>query len=349
MLKKIDEKVIKFFVNKFSNKKLGQAYIFLGNENSIKNNTVKELFKIINCLKKPSLNSYCNECSNCVKVNNDFHPDFIEVLLLPGKHQLHKIQFTSDAGKPNPDKVISLNDKLKYTNYEAEYRFIIINSTDTMDAPCSNSFLKMLEEPPANTIFFLLTQNINNLLPTIISRCNVINLQQINTNDIIEYLTEKFKLSTEEVVAIMSTCADNYEEAEILLANKKFIEFRKETVEAILLFLKSKKYDKIIPFIKNYYDKYYKKDTENIFKKGIYNVINTIYRDILILNYCGNEKIINKDFLGDIKEISNCIDMNLLLKFSFKTFDSLKEVKFKLNPKIVLDNLFIEKEEEFYA
>lgn len=343
---KIDDNIIKLFISKYSNNKLGQAYIFLGNENNVKNNTLKEIFKIINCLNNKELSSYCGVCSNCVKIIKDFHPDYIEIPLLPNKQQLVKIQFTSDSSTPNPDKVVSLNDKLKYTNYEAEYRFVVIHATDTMESSCANSFLKGLEEPPANTVFFLLTKNINNLLPTIISRCNVILLSPIDNKEIIDFLKQDSKLDEKEIIAVLNTVCNNIEEAEFLLENQRYLEFRKETIKTVIMFLRTKDYSKVIPYIKDYYDKYYKKDSEHIFKKCIYGIMNTFYRDVLIWKLCKmKEKIINQDFLEDIVKVSTQIEVNNLLIFSFKLYNALQNIKFNINPKVVLDNLFIEKEE----
>jgi DNA polymerase-3 subunit delta' len=69
------------------------------------------------------------------------------------------------------DQVRSLGDLLAVTPSMSAWRAIVIDSVDDLEASAANALLKMLEEPPANTLFFLVSHNPGRLLPTIRSRC----------------------------------------------------------------------------------------------------------------------------------------------------------------------------------
>ena len=92
------------------------------------------------------------------------HPDFrwVERLERPAGGLARNISV---------DQIRSLQDLLSVTPSMSPWRAIVIDSVDDLEASAANALLKMLEEPPANTIFFLVSHAPGRLLPTIRSRC----------------------------------------------------------------------------------------------------------------------------------------------------------------------------------
>lgn len=86
-------------------------------------------------------------------------------------------------------KFLSLN------SYEGSYKFIIIWLPEMMNDATANKLLKVLEEPPKKTIFFLVTEREDLLLPTIISRCQLVKLNRLSDEDIAQFLIDKNGLS----------------------------------------------------------------------------------------------------------------------------------------------------------
>jgi DNA polymerase-3 subunit delta' len=77
------------------------------------------------------------------------------------------------------DQVRSLGDLLAVTPSMSAWRAIVIDSVDDLEASAANALLKMLEEPPANTLFFLVSHNPGRLLPTIRSRCRRLDFSKL--------------------------------------------------------------------------------------------------------------------------------------------------------------------------
>ncbi|MDQ3078211.1 MAG: DNA polymerase III subunit delta' [Pseudomonadota bacterium] len=77
------------------------------------------------------------------------------------------------------DQVRSLGDMLGVTPSMSPWRAIVIDSADDLEASAANALLKMLEEPPANTIFFLVAHAPGRLLPTIRSRCRRLDFEPL--------------------------------------------------------------------------------------------------------------------------------------------------------------------------
>ena len=101
----------------------------------------------------------CGHCSACYLLTQGIHPD------------IHYV------GQALPDKAIKidqirdLQQDVYQTPQRGAYRFIIIDPADKMNVPAANALLKILEEPPAHTVFILLAEQIGSLPATILSRC----------------------------------------------------------------------------------------------------------------------------------------------------------------------------------
>ena len=78
------------------------------------------------------------------------------------------------------DQVRSLGDLFDLTPALSPWRVVVIDSIDDLEKSAANALLKMLEEPPANTIFFLVSHSPGRLLPTIRSRCRRLDFQSLD-------------------------------------------------------------------------------------------------------------------------------------------------------------------------
>ena len=88
---------------------------------------------------------------------------------------------TSNLGRNiSVDQVRSLGDLFDLTPALSPWRVVVIDSIDDLEKSAANALLKMLEEPPANTIFFLVSHAPGRLLPTIRSRCRRLDFQSLN-------------------------------------------------------------------------------------------------------------------------------------------------------------------------
>ncbi|PIP14363.1 MAG: hypothetical protein COX48_01245 [bacterium (Candidatus Stahlbacteria) CG23_combo_of_CG06-09_8_20_14_all_34_7] len=75
--------------------------------------------------------------------------------------------------------------------YIAPKRVIIVKNTEMMRKEAANTFLKILEEPPKSTMFILTTDNINGVIPTIVSRCQILKFGYLREEEITDYLIMK--------------------------------------------------------------------------------------------------------------------------------------------------------------
>lgn len=136
------------------NDKISHAYIFEGSNCIDKKSFAESFVKGILCHKKTGEN--CGECSNCDKIDHENHEDIIYI--------------SANGNSIKDADIVGMQDRLK-TKPFGDRNIVIIEDSDTMTLRAQNRLLKTLEEPPGNSVIILLSENMENLVQTIQSRC----------------------------------------------------------------------------------------------------------------------------------------------------------------------------------
>ncbi len=135
--------------------RVSHAYLFCGTRGTGKTSSAKILAKAVNC-ENPVNGNPCNECSSCKAIDSGSATDVLEI----------------DAASNNRvDNVRDLRDEVVYPPSVLKKRVYIIDEVHMLTDSAFNALLKTLEEPPEYVVFILATTEINELPPTIISRC----------------------------------------------------------------------------------------------------------------------------------------------------------------------------------
>lgn len=156
--------------------RLAHAYLFTGDDLQELEGMARTLAKTLNCQNPRRIGGAavdcCDVCSRCLRVNDGNFPDLFFVRP-ESKLRLLKIgQFTRREDSPPT----VMNDFIHMKPYEGGRKVGVIVEADRMNENACNSFLKTLEEPPANSVIILLTTQPQQILDTIQSRCLRLNL-----------------------------------------------------------------------------------------------------------------------------------------------------------------------------
>lgn len=143
-------------------KRLSHAYLFLGCQKEIMEKCALKFAKALNCLKQTGGLTGCEECISCRKIEHFNHPDIGHIHAEGISHQT-KIEQIRNLRKDACLKPI-----------EARKKVYIIYDADSMTEQASNCLLKTIEEPPKDVIIILIGSNLSSILPTIVSRCQII-------------------------------------------------------------------------------------------------------------------------------------------------------------------------------
>lgn len=102
--------------------------------------------------------------------------------------------------------------KLNLKSFESEYKILILWMPEYLGNE-GNKLLKLIEEPPANTLFILVAENESLVLPTILSRCQTVRIPPIEISDVAEALVQRSKLNAEQAMQLAAVSEGNYREA----------------------------------------------------------------------------------------------------------------------------------------
>lgn len=111
--------------------------------------------------------------------------------------------------------------------YESDFKVVIIWMAEKMNPSASNKLLKAIEEPPEKTIFLLLAEEQEQILPTILSRTQIIHFKRLTKAEIKEAITQSFNLPDEEITTVNNLCNGNYNEALKLLQHNEAVIFNR--------------------------------------------------------------------------------------------------------------------------
>ncbi|MCZ6598607.1 MAG: DNA polymerase III subunit gamma/tau [Planctomycetota bacterium] len=157
--------------------RIGHAYLFSGPRGTGKTTTARILAKCLNCEKGPTATP-CGACERCVAADEGTEPDLIEI---------------DAATHTGVDNIRELRQQTSYAPMRARYKVYIVDEVHMLSKPAFNALLKTLEEPPPHVVFLFATTELHKVLPTILSRCQVLKLAPLSEERIAARLTEVFE------------------------------------------------------------------------------------------------------------------------------------------------------------
>lgn len=179
------------------NRSISHAYLLEGDRSIDKLGLAESFVKAILC--KESEGDSCECCPSCSKISHGNHEDVI---------------YLSAEGNSIKDEAVEeLQSRLKKKPYVGDRNIVILQDADTMTPRAQNRLLKTLEEPAPGTVMILLSENMENLVQTILSRCVIFRLNP--------YETLEYKNVLDQAILI----------ADMLLDGRPFYEITKQIAD----------------------------------------------------------------------------------------------------------------------
>jgi len=228
------------------------------------------------------------------------------------------------------DLIVSVYQK----PYESDRKIYIINNSEDMTMQAANTFLKTLEEPAGNTTIILLTENCNFLIPTIVSRCQIIKFEKINNEQIIDYIKDKFNLDLNTARLIAYYSQGVLYNAEKIATNQNDILKRREEIIKI--------FDRILIHDKNAifeYETYFEDNKDKI--DEITEILMIWLRDVYFKKHKIDDLIINIDFVDLLEKHAKSLERQKIDEL-IKYLQNVKyDMKSNVNYKLIIDNMLM--------
>lgn len=260
--------------------KISHAYIIQGEKLSGKKMIADIFARSLQCECED--NKPCNECRSCKQAIGKNHPDIIYV----------------SHDKPNVISVDNIREQINadiaIKPYSGSYKIYIMDEAEKMNPQAQNALLKTLEEPPEYAVIILLASNIEMMLPTILSRCVVMNIKAISNDEIKGYLMKKVEIPDYLANVCASFARGNLGRAINLASNEEF-EQMKQDVLGLLKNISELEYNQMSKAAKDIEEKKY--DINDYL-----DLCMIWYRDILLMKSGSDTKhIIFSEELFDLR------------------------------------------------
>ena len=217
------DKAISFLRSSIENNRIAHAYIFTGPSGVGKKITALNYAKALNCLADTAERP-CNKCISCTKIESSNHPDVF--LVKPDKTG------RSETSSVKIDAIREIIRSIGLKPYEGRYKVYIIDNAGGLTEEASNAILKTLEEPPANSVMILIVENLDALLSTILSRCQVVKFFPLGIDEVENILIKEYKLDTAKAHILSRLLSGSLGEA-LKHNDEKFFKKRASLLKAL--------------------------------------------------------------------------------------------------------------------
>lgn len=173
------DKPIQILKEDIRHSRLVSGYLFVGPEGVGKKIIAKTLAKAVNC-QNETLDS-CDKCVSCLKIEKNQHPDVH--LIDEGTSEVIKIEY-----------IRQLQKDINLKPYEGKRKVFIIDNAHNLTAEASNAILKILEEPPADSLIILVSAKPALLFKTVTSRCRILKFHPLNRVELENILKKDYGL-----------------------------------------------------------------------------------------------------------------------------------------------------------
>lgn len=319
--------------NAIAHNKISHAYLIQGEKLSGKRMIADIFARALQCECGQAQEEHrstkirpCNQCRSCRQAMNGNHPDIIYVV-----HE-----------KPNVISVDNIrqqvNGDIAIKPYSGTYKIYIIDEAEKMNVQAQNALLKTLEEPPEYAVILLLATRAEAMLPTILSRCVLLNTRPVSDDLIKSYLMQRIQIPDYRAAICASFARGNVGRAIELASNEAF-DHMKSSALGILKNISDMEINQIASEIK--------KINEEKFGTNDYLDLCFIwFRDVLLYKACGshggNSHMIFREEWSDIASAARRYSYDAIEKIIHSIDRARSRLLANVNFELTMELMFLD-------
>ncbi len=259
------EQIKEHLQNALKRNKVSHAYIINGERSSGKEFVAKVFAAALQC-ENPDVSSDvpepCGACHSCKQMASGNQPDVIYVSHeKPGTIGVEDIR-------------TQINGTMAIKPYAGSRKVYIVNEGEKMTVQAQNALLKTLEEPPEYAVILILATNVEALLPTILSRCVVLNMKPVKDSQVKSFLMKTMQVPDYKAEVCVAFARGNIGKAKMLAVSEDFDRVKEEAV-TLLKYINDMEISEIVAAIKKINE--YKLDVNDYM-----DILAIWYRDVLL-------------------------------------------------------------------
>ena len=307
-------------VNSVSKNKISHAYLFDTNSYPKAMDFIMAFVKYLLCASHYANKNSCGDCSLCRKIDDG---NYTELKMIEPDGMWIKKEQLSELQKEFSTKPV-----------EGKYRIYIIKEAEKLNTSAANSILKFLEEPEEGIIAILVTDNLYQLLDTIVSRCQIISLKEASIDEIVN----DTQIEDNELFRVAMVETSNLKDLSQFMEDEKNKILLDETLQFLYTY-ESSGTDALLGT-----NKLLNLCKERVDMSYVFDIMIMYYQDMIHLKLKRKPSV----FIKPDQHMEKIIEQNKLLALCHKLniFIELKdEIKYNVNQNLLLDRLILALEE----
>ncbi len=310
--------------------RIPHAYLFTGIAGVGKTSLGRAIAAYLNC--KTAVDSEpCGECGSCKQIRSSGHPNLIVV--------------RPDGESIKIEQIRDIQESMRFSPLSGKYRVVIMDQADTMTEEAANAFLKTLEEPPQGNLLILNAIEPDNLLPTIVSRCQRVSFVPLGVGVIADYLTTEMGVERDRAV-VLARLAEGSLGRAVAMVEADFLERRDQWLKCAME-IPGLKPEELLDLALELSNE--KAPTQGRVAKyqigGLLDLLGVLamwYRDLLVMKQKGAEGLIlNVDFLDQLKNFSKKFKVLQLYESLLILDQAQTDIRMRRNKALVLERTML--------
>lgn len=304
--------------NSIKKDRVSHAYLIQGGRGTGKEAIASLLAKSLFC-ENIQEQEPCQICSSCRRIESGNFPD------------LHWIR--PDGQSIRIYQIEALQKEFIYSGLESNQKVYVIVGSDTLTLNAANRLLKFLEEPSRKTTAIMLTENSQSIIPTIRSRCQVIDLQPLNPSQFQAKLVESGM--TQSNASLLSALTNDMDDAFQLAEDEWFTKARQIAFQFVTSYLthRADPYS----FIHQNWLPHFKNREQH--ERGL-NLLLLLFKDLLYHQLGYNDALVIYNETDDrLAESLHYFNQEQLLEVLNDILDAKRKIKQNVNPTLVIEQL----------
>jgi DNA polymerase-3 subunit delta' len=300
---------------------IAHAYLLVGPRHVGKGTLAINLAQALNC-DGPELP--CGQCRSCQRILEGKHAD-VAPIGLDSKTEI------------GIDDIRGLQRLANLPPYEGKCKVFIIDDAEYLSTEAANSLLKILEEPPPRIVWLLLAAEEEHLLPTIISRCQRLELKPVPSERVQEVLVNSYNVDANKAKLLTQLCHGRLGWAVSALTNDDILEQRSQRIAKLVSLLTAGLEQRFA----------YAQDLASQFSQDrkvgadIVEAWFNWWRDLMLVKGGCKEAIINVDYETVLEEQAGGLSLSEIKEFLANLGLLQEEISKNVNPRLALEWLML--------
>jgi DNA polymerase-3 subunit delta' len=305
---------------------LAHAYLFVGAPHIGKMTLALDLARALNCLgKEPP----CGQCQSCKRITEGKHAD-IQIISLNSTKNSGDTKARVEIGI---DDIRELQHNASLPPFEGKHKVFIIDSAENLSTEAANCLLKTIEEPPPQVIILLLTTEETRLLPTVVSRCQRLELKPLTGNEIKKILMESYGIDRDKAGLLARLSQGCFGWAVSVSIDDSYLAQRNQRLTEMFSLLTASWEERL-----NYSTKL---ANERKSAEEIINLWLAWWRDVM-LTKCGcKQAVTNIDYMPVLEQWDEAISLQEVRDFIDCLQKSLNQIALNANLRLVFEILML--------